>query len=68
MQPCSTGAYLIKCKTNRYRTIALFNERAVAYATERDWRIVKELPQIPNLIARFPDHVAVLHVQIANLG
>ena len=68
MSPCSTGAYLIKCKTMRYRTSARLKERAVAYATERDWRIVKELPQIPNLIARFPDHVAVLHVQIANLG
>ena len=68
MSPCSTGAYLVKCKTMRCRTMALFNERAVAYATARDWRIVKELPQIPNLIARFPDHVAVLHVQIANLG
>ena len=68
MNACSTGSYLIKCKTMRYRTIALFNEGAVSYATARDWRIVKELPQITNLIARFPDHVAVLHVQIANLG
>ena len=68
MSPCSTGAYLVKCKTIRYRTIALFNERAVAYATARDWRIVKELPRVTNLIGRSPDHVAVLHVQIANLG
>ena len=52
----------------RYKTIALFNERAVSYATAKDWRIVKELPQIPNLIARVPDHGAVLHVQIAKLG
>ena len=68
MNVCSTGSCLIKCKTTRCRTIALFNERAVPYATARDWRIVKELPRITNLIGRFPDHVAVLHVQIANLG
>ena len=68
MSPCSTGAYLIKCKTIRYRTIALFNEKAVSFATAKDWRIVKEPPKIANLIGRFPDHVAVLHVQIANLG
>ena len=65
---CSTGSYLITCKTVRYRTIRLFNERAVEYGSTRGWRIVKELPKIENLIGRFPDHVAVLHVQIAKLG
>ena len=65
---CSTGPCLIKCKALRYRTIELFNGRAVNYATTKDWRIVKGLPKIANLIGGFPDHVAVLHVQIAKLG
>ena len=46
----------------------MFNERVVKYATERDWRIVKELPTITNLVSRFPNHVAVLQVQISKLG
>ena len=65
---CSTGPHLATCKALRCRTTQLFDGGGVDHASAKDWRIVKELPKITNLIGRSPDHVAVLHVQIAKLG